>query len=53
MLAIAASGITTSTRGLGISFSTLSGLKGYRPVAAYLALMFLLVNAVSLVGLYR
>jgi hypothetical protein len=33
--------------------STLSGLKGNKPALAYLAYIFLDVNAWSLAGLYR
>lgn len=46
-------GIVSSTGGLGVYQSTLSGLNGNNPVAAHPAVMFLLVNALSLAGLYR
>jgi hypothetical protein len=46
-------GMTSAAGGFGISLSTLSGLKGNKPVAAHPARMFLFVIALSLAGLYR
>jgi hypothetical protein len=39
--------------GFGVSLSTLSRLNGNKLVVAYLVVMFLLVNAFSLAGLYK
>jgi len=39
--------------GFGVYWSTRSGLNGNKPVAAYPAAIFLLVNALSLAGLYK
>jgi len=46
-------GSMTLVGGFGVSLSTLSDLGGVEALAAYLAIMFFLVNAFSLVGLYR
>jgi hypothetical protein len=45
--------MTRSAGGFGVLRSTLSGLKGIKPVAAHPAMMFLLVSAFSLAGAYR
>lgn len=50
---VAAPGTTISTCGFGMSLSTLSGLKGYKPVAAHPDLILLWVNALSHAGLYE
>jgi hypothetical protein len=52
-LTITSCGTLTSGGGLGVSLSTLSGLNGDNPVAAHAAVIFLLVKALVLAGLYR
>ena len=42
-----------SIRGFGVCRSTLSELNGNNSVAAHLTMIFLLINALSLAGLYR
>jgi len=46
-------GMAGLARGVGILLSTLSGLKGNRPLAAKPALIFFSVNAIFLAGLYK
>ena len=43
----------TSVGGLDTVLNILSGLSGSKPLAAKLALMFFVVSACSLAGLYR
>ena len=50
---LSAFGTVSSAGGFNVSLSTLSGLNGNKPVAAHPAVMFLLVNALSLAGLYK
>jgi hypothetical protein len=50
---LSAFGSVTLVGGFGVPLSTLSGLGGVKALAAYLAIMFFLVNAFSLAGLYR
>lgn len=42
-----------SAGGAGVFLSTLSGLNGTNPVEAHAAVMFLLVNALTLAELYK
>lgn len=53
LTAILAFVIIYSAGGFGVYRSTFSGLNGNRPFAAHSAVTFLLVNALSLAGLYR
>ena len=46
-------GTVSSAGAFNIFRSTLSGLNGNNPLAAHPAVIFLLVNALSLAGLYR
>lgn len=46
-------GTVSCAGGLGVCQSTLSGLNGNNPVAAYPAKIFLLLIALSLAGLYK
>jgi hypothetical protein len=52
-LVIVNSVIVGSVTGFGISLITLLGLEGYNPLTFYPTRIFLLVRALSLVGLYR